>query len=30
MDPILLERIERANGMTAVDYEKATQRPSGE
>jgi len=26
MDPILVERIERASGMTAVDYERATHR----
>ncbi len=26
MDPILVERIERANGMSAVDYERATLR----
>ena len=26
MDPILLERIERAAGMTAIDYERATHR----
>jgi Asp-tRNA(Asn)/Glu-tRNA(Gln) amidotransferase A subunit family amidase len=26
MDPILLDRIRRAEGMTAVDYEKATHR----
>jgi Asp-tRNA(Asn)/Glu-tRNA(Gln) amidotransferase A subunit family amidase len=26
MDPILVDRIERATGMSAVDYEKATQR----
>ena len=26
MDPILVERMERATGMTAVDYERATQR----
>jgi Asp-tRNA(Asn)/Glu-tRNA(Gln) amidotransferase A subunit family amidase len=26
MDPILIDRIDRAAGMTAVDYEKATQR----
>lgn len=26
MDPILVERMERANGMTAVDFERATHR----
>jgi aspartyl-tRNA(Asn)/glutamyl-tRNA(Gln) amidotransferase subunit A len=26
MDPILVERMERASGMTAVDYERATHR----